>query len=227
MAATFVPLVAQTGEGASFVASWPPRPPLPPEPSASPGVSPEAVLAAAREQAEVILADARQQAAALAADQAERARQEQLAAFRQASESCLTALRRDWDLRLDELEVETVQLVTVILRRLLGDHFSAEPDSVIPVVREALQALSDNARVEVVVAPAHAAAVRQAQADLAALLSAEARLTVTVDDELGLGDCLVHGEQGSLDARLETRLELVAEALDKALAQRAAGDDCS
>lgn len=223
MCPAFAPLAVKSQETARFAPIWSGDTPAS---AVTDALEAEraAILAAAREEAATILQEAREQAAALVAE-AQTAHEKQLASFRQAAETLLAALRGDWRRHLEELERETVQLVGVILRRLLGDHFSADPDSIIPVVREALQRLSDSQRVQVVVAPVHEPAVRRAQGELAALLSAEAQLEVRVDEALGPGDCLVHGARGSLDARLETRLELVNEAIDTALSRRTASDD--
>lgn len=224
MCPTFAPLATWTRETAGFAPLWSGNTPCSTAADALEAER-EAILAAAREEAANLLQEAREQAAAMLAE-VRAAREHEQAAFRRAAESVLAALRQDWQRHLGQLERETVHLVSAILRRLLRDHFSADPDRIVPVVREALQRLSDSQRVQVVVAPAHEPAIRRAQEELAALLSAEAQLEVRVDEALTSGDCLVHGERGSLDARLETRLELVNEAIDSALSRRTASGEC-
>jgi len=213
--AGFAALFVARPRSADFGAGWPAR--LQGTPSATARPSPLEAAQQAGSRAEQVLAEARAEAERLVAERVqsvtEEVRGQETAAFRQASQEQLQELRTRWEERLDELEREAAVLVSDIARRILHDHFAADETAILPVVREALQRLADSARVRVVVAPGHEAALRRARHELAATLTEDARLEIVVDEMMVPGGCLVHGDNASVDARLDTRLE----ALDQAI----------
>jgi flagellar biosynthesis/type III secretory pathway protein FliH len=218
--AAFAALFVARPGSADFGAGWPPRQP-PGAPSAPPsGLRPPSPLEAAHgpgRDAEQVLAEARAEAERLVAERVQSAtaevRGQETAAFRQASQELLQELRTRWEERLGDLEREAAVLVTDIARRILHDHFAADEGAILPVVREALQRLADSARVRVVVAPSHEATVRRARHELAAALAEDARLEIVVDEMMVPGGCLAHGDNASVDARLDTRLEAFDQAI--------------
>lgn len=209
----FAALFASTTPPPLFTGQWP-APPPPPAPAAAPPEpqpSPADVLALARAEAEALLAAARTEAergAREAAEEAARqAREAQHAAFRVAGDDLLARLEAAWAARLDTLERDLALLATEVAEKVLGQSLAVAPEAVLTVARAALQRLESAARVQLVVAPADEPLVRQAQAELAGLLAEHSRLEVRVDPALSPGGCLAHGDQASVDARLETRLE--------------------
>lgn len=207
-----------TGQQAGFTSEANP----PAEPEAGSVVAPEPVsfnLEAARQEAAEIVAAARVEAATLIAEQTAQAIQEertiQRTQFAQVSQDLLTNLEKDWRRYQEIMERETAAVVVEIARQILQEHFEADPQAILPTVREAVRRLSDSSRVQVIIHPHHEAATRQAQEELLAFLRADSRLEITVSDEVEVGGCLVQGDHGSLDARLETRLT----ALDRVIGQ--------
>jgi flagellar assembly protein FliH len=110
----------------------------------------------------------------------------------------------------EEVERALVDLSTAIARRLLHDEIKAAPEHVLTLVSEALSGLPPQLRsVRLQVHPDDAALLRE-------------RLTpppdvkdfnIVPDAELHPGDCRVHTESALVDARLDRRVRVIAEAL--------------
>lgn len=188
--------------------------------------SAEGLLGQAREEAARLLAEAEVTARIRieegVAEAIDVARDQQLAAFTAASTTLLGDLRQQWEARLGQIEREAAALVVTIARRVLHEHFAADEAAILPLVREALRPLSDSQRVQVVIAPVHEAAVREAHRELAQVLRDEAQLEITVSESEAPFGCLAHGEQSSVDARLENRLDALQHVIEQTLISDAA-----
>lgn len=110
----------------------------------------------------------------------------------------------------DEVERALVDLSCAVARRLLGEELQAAPERVLALARQALAALpADLRELRLFLHPDDAALVR------GQLLPPPevAEFRVLDDPQLARGDCRVHSESACLDARLDTRLALLAGAL--------------
>ena len=211
---------------AAFPPPWrnasPTSPQISPAAEASSALPMPDVLLDARRQADALLAEARQQAATLIEAEQSRAteetRQAQLSVFEQASKELLRALQRDWYTALSRLEEEVTLLAVDIAEKVLRRRLESDPETILPLVQEAIQRLAGSAKVQVVVHPQQEQAVREAQEELASLLGADSRLEVLVREEVEPGGCLIYGDRGSVDARLSTQLQTIRTALRDVLA---------
>lgn len=107
----------------------------------------------------------------------------------------------------DEVERALVDLSCAVARRLLGDELRAAPERVLALAQQALAALpADLRELRLFLHPEDAALVR------GQLLPPPevAEFRVLDDPALARGDCRVHSESAYLDARLDTRLALLA-----------------
>lgn len=218
----FVPLLGNAPPMGFSAVRMPSVRPLADEPAPPPPPTPEQLLQAAREQAEKIVEAALGQTEERARQAEAEAREEQVLSFQAASAALLQDMREQVQETLQRLEREAAGLVGEIVRRVTAEHFQAQPEAIVPVVREALQAVGESARVQVIVAPQHEAPLRQAYHDLAGVLSSDSRLEITVDEEAHPFGCVVHGEHGSFDARLDTRLQAIEQMVHETVAQQAA-----
>lgn len=133
----------------------------------------------------------------LAAGQAEIARRvERL-------EGVLQALAQPLAERDDAVEQELLAIGTALARQLVRRELQAQPDEIVPVIREAIAALpAASGAIEVRLHPDDAELVREA-------LSVDpeaAAWSLIPDPELARGDCRVISGLSQVDARLETRL---------------------
>lgn len=215
--AAFRPLMERAPEPVVEEPAPEPEPEPQPDPEAEALARAEGMLDEARDQAAQIIAAAEQNAQLLVQQAVRQARAEQTAAFQQAAAELLEAI----DLRtgdyLQQLELQTASLVTGIVQRVLNLRFEDDPQTIVPVVRQALQELTESSRVQVVVAPEHGEAVRAAYAELAAVLPEQARLDLVITEKAAPLGCVAHGDHGSVDARLERRLQAIEEVVQDAI----------
>lgn len=99
-------------------------------------------------------------------------------------------------------------------RRIVGDHYEADPQETAAACAEAIRAASGQEIVSIRVNPALVTDVQTALVDVAAY--------VRPDEAIEVGGCVIDLRQGTLDATLETRLSLMEQALAEASGQEAA-----
>lgn len=109
---------------------------------------------------------------------------------------------------LDEsTEQELAQLAVVMARQVLAHELSVSPERVLSALRQATRALPSAAReLRVFLHPADLALLRQLDA-------AEAHWQLQGDPSLARGDCVLQSERSRLDARVQTRLASVIDAV--------------
>lgn len=146
--------------------------------------------AAAMEQARGALANA--------AAQAERIISE---AQRQAGEAFAAAER------------QVVELALAVAGKVLAREVAEDPAVILPIVKAALAKVEDQERITIRVHPGCYELVLAARPDLQASLTRANTVTVTADGALKEGDCIVETPFGTVDARIDTQLELVKAAL--------------
>jgi flagellar biosynthesis/type III secretory pathway protein FliH len=189
--------------------------------SLTPRQTAQEALAEAHRVAEEIIAQARQQAAVEAESEIARAveavRQEHVAAFAEASAGLLRELREQGEAHVAALSRDAAELVVDIARRVLHERFTEDEQAIVPVVRTALQAVADGDRVQVIIAPQHQAALQEAYRELAGVLKQDARLEIVVSDMAAPFGCVARAEGHSVDARLESRLEALQQAVAQTL----------
>ncbi len=109
-----------------------------------------------------------------------------------------------------QVEQQTAELVMIVVRRLFRRELKTDPGSVIGVVREALDALPVAARdVRVLLHPDDAEIVSNALKHA----EGERAWRVIEDPLLGRGGCRIETSTSRIDARVEARLEAIANAL--------------
>jgi flagellar assembly protein FliH len=115
--------------------------------------------------------------------------------------------------RLTELCAEDALAVgTAIARRILEAELRSSPAALDALVRSAVRKVGESRDVTVRLAPADAASIRAAGSRFAADLPA-ATVRVVDDPALGPGDVRVDADFGTVDGRLETRLDEARRAL--------------
>ena len=133
--------------------------------------------------------------------------QSALTALHAATEQ-LHAQRDCW---LDECQAETVRLGVAIAERLLQRTLTTHPESVIDLVRSALEWSVGADHLSVRLHPADAELVTSA----AASLQTEACATIefVADESLTRGDCVVETPNGQINARREVLAQRIADEL--------------
>ena len=129
----------------------------------------------------------------------------------QRMEQLLRALNTPFEQLDEQVENELATLAIALARQIIRREFKADPGEIVPVVREAINALPVAARhPQIYLHPEDAAFIRQTLS-----LSAGNDHWKLIDDPtLTRGDCRVTTENSRVDATVESRLRaIVAQAL--------------
>jgi flagellar assembly protein FliH len=126
-------------------------------------------------------------------------------------------LRRIGQQVAEQASADTLEMAILIARRIIEGELTAGPAAHHALIRSAIRRLGESRRIVVRLCPADAVALEQAgpASPLAGLTIA--RLEIRGDATLSPGDCIVEGEHGTVDGRLETRIEEVRRSLSRAL----------
>jgi len=199
--------------------------PAAPADGAAPPPDPEAELAPARAEAEAILEQARTEAGEIArraheegyARGLEEARAAMERELGEAREKACALLRAAEDLRRETLaamEGEIRALALEIAERFVVRQLSLEPGTVEAVVREAVRLVRDREQVIIFAHPEDAALLRERADEFRALLAPDAVFRIVADASLTRGGCLVDSGEGLVDARVESRWQVLREVLE-------------
>ena len=119
---------------------------------------------------------------------------------------------------LMQAEEDIVSIAMTAVERILPQHFIDVPQMVLPIVRDAILRVKDQKEVVVHVPPDSYDFVLMARDELRGLLTAgDTNLTITSDEAMKPGDCLVETPNGSVDARLQTQIEQLKKAVREVL----------
>ena len=111
---------------------------------------------------------------------------------------------------------EATQAALLVAAQLLGTTLQAEPDKIVSLLRPHLARMRRAQQLTLRLHPEDCAHLRNAPGLLAQLCEQpqlEARLELRADPSLARGDCVIESNLGELDARVQTRLALLAAAL--------------
>lgn len=129
------------------------------------------------------------------------------------------------DLRLqsqrlaEQTEADVVEMAVIIARRILELELKTGNEPLFSLVSSAIRRLGESRRITVRLCPTDAAAV-QAAGEASPLSGlAIAKVDVMSDGTLAPGDCIVDGEHGTVDGRLQSRLDEVHRIVTSALAE--------
>lgn len=114
---------------------------------------------------------------------------------------------------LAEAEREMVELALAVASKILAKEIAENPTVVLPIVRAAIDKVRDQEQVTVRVHPDDYELVLAARLELSSMLSRDNALSVVADGALKSGDCVLDTPYGTVDARIDTQLELVKSAL--------------
>jgi len=193
-------------------------------PEAAVAEAPIAVATAERRAAEII-AHAEARAAAIAADAAKQAEERALAELRDEvgetrrraaaeAEEIVAAARAQSQMALAAVEREAIVLALEIARKVVASELQVSPDVVLAVAGEAMGVLPNGVG---------SAALRVSPEDLQRVLTGRERLKgisgdlceleVIAHPQVTRGGCIVETPAGDVDARMETRLAQLEQAL--------------
>ena len=115
-------------------------------------------------------------------------------------------------------EDEIVAVVMMAIEKILPQHFLDVPQTVLPLVREAISHVRDQKEIKVHVDPDSYDLVLMARSEFQSMLTdGTAIIEVVSDEALKPGDCVIETPNGGVDARLSTQLDLMKTAVQSVL----------
>lgn len=114
-------------------------------------------------------------------------------------------------------EREIVEIALAIARTILVREVSENPMTVLPIVRAALDKIRDQDQINIRVHPEDYELVLQARRDLQMIVGKEQAIRITADQTVSAGGCVIDTAYGSVDAQIDTQLEVVRKALEELL----------
>lgn len=187
------------------------------------GPNPEAILDAARHEADVLLASARAEAEALRQEARDQGYQAGVEEGRRLAEetatrwASLAAELGEYKTALyDEARGAVVELVLALVNKILGPLAKGDRDAVVRVTAQALQVLSERETLKIRVNPDDLQGLLEAKPRLLQTFDGIKKLTVMEDPSVSRGGCLVETATAEIDARLDSQLQEIARVLRKA-----------
>jgi type III secretion system HrpE/YscL family protein len=128
----------------------------------------------------------------------------------------LVASQRARDAMASDYESELMRLSVKISEKIIGEELLTRPETILSIVREALHSIRHERSVTIQVNPQEVEEVRRQINRLQDVLGPGRQLQVVADSSVTRGGCLVESELGVIDARLETQLKCLEDALSRA-----------
>ena len=222
------PVSAEIIEGAAEEETIPENPAPSPEEIAAYVVQAEneaqSIIAQAREQAEQILDDAHSSAgqikdAAAAQGQDLGYQQGREQGFQEVSTLLTQATqivdhaRHEQKLIIENCEKDILELAISVATKIIHTEIAAHEEVVLAVVKDAIQKAKDQERVTIRVNPADFETVAAEKQTLQGILRRETGMEIRADIGVESGGCVIETDYGAIDARIDTQLEAVKNAL--------------
>jgi type III secretion protein L len=163
----------------------------------------------AQREAQRLVKEAQEQSAGIV----EAAHQEGYAAGLTEWNEILIRARRAYDDAVSQNEPQLVRLAVKIAEKVIGEELRIDPDTIVKIVREALRSARRDRSVLVEVNPEHEAALRSRIEFLRSSLGGEQEIRIVPNPAIPPGGCVVQSEIGIIDAKLETQLRCMEQAL--------------
>jgi flagellar assembly protein FliH len=167
------------------------------------------IVLRAKAEADEILARARAQVERLSAEARERGREQGLASLATAFAELETTRQQS----LARLEPDAVRIALVAAEQIVGEELGVRPDKVRAIVAPLIERLRRSSVLTLRLHPEDAPIVQQHLLQLLADSESNARVQIESDAAIARGGCMAVSDIGSLDARVESRLEVMAQRL--------------
>lgn len=139
-----------------------------------------------------------------------------------------TVLEQAYDMKrqiIQESEPFLVELSTAIAAKIIQQELSLNPQWIIGMTRSVLARKREKGAITLCVSPKQFAYIRDARDELLLALDSQAELQILPDSTVGDNGCVVRTDFGSVDARVETQLKEIKNALQSLSAQLPEGDE--
>ena len=132
------------------------------------------------------------------------------AQFADRTAAAVELLRSTADRLAAEARTDALEIGFLVARRILEMELSTSPEPLVNLVRGAVRRLGESRRIVIHLSPEDATTLSQVlqnQGNQAVSPLSAAQIEVVADGALKRGDCLVEGDQVTVDGRIDVRLE--------------------
>jgi flagellar assembly protein FliH len=132
------------------------------------------------------------------------------AQFAERTGAAVALLRSTADRLAAEARTDALEIGFLVARRILEMELSTSPEPLVNLVRGAVRRLGESRHIIIHLSPEDATTLTQAlqaQGNQAVSPVSVAQIDVVADGALKRGDCLVEGDQVTVDGRIDVRLE--------------------
>ena len=179
-------------------------------------ITPEMILAQARDQAEQKVREAHTEGMRRGVEAGRQQFEEAVAQAAAALEGSAEAMRGAREQFLASLEPQVVELALEIARRILQRDARTDRDLVTTTVRNALRHLADREQMLIRVNPADLEGLRAQKVRLLEDFEEVREIMVQADEAISPGGCIVESRLMQVDARIEAQLDTILEVLHQA-----------
>lgn len=179
-------------------------------------ITPEMILAQARDQAEQKVREAHTEGMRRGVEAGRQQFEEAVAQAAAALEGSAEAMRGAREQFLASLEPQVVELALEIARRILQRDARTDRDLVTTTVRNALRHLADREQMLIRVNPADLEGLRAQKVRLLEDFEDVREIMVQADEAISPGGCIVESRLMQVDARIEAQLDTILEVLHQA-----------
>lgn len=129
------------------------------------------------------------------------------------TEQMLAAREQEGKDMIIAAERQIVDMALAIARKILAYEIAENPMVVLPLVKTALEKVSDQEEVVIRVSVDDFDSVLMAKKDLQTMVGREHSLKIIVDSTIQSGSCIIDTSYGEVDARVDTQFETIKKAL--------------
>ncbi|HOZ47406.1 MAG TPA: FliH/SctL family protein [Candidatus Hydrogenedentes bacterium] len=177
------------------------------------GVSPERILAAAREEASCKVREAYEKGLRHGQEAGRKAFDESIGQCAEALQAAADAIKQAREGFLRSLEPQVVELALRVAQRILAREARTDRELVLTTVRRALEALVDRESVVIHIHPVDLKALREHRVALLDEFEGLATFEVRPDEAIEPGECRVDSASMHVDARFAAQCERMLDAL--------------
>jgi type III secretion protein L len=117
-------------------------------------------------------------------------------------------LKKSWEETLLQLSVRVAE-------KIIGEHLKMHPDTIVGIVRQALEGSRFGKHLSIRVSESDAPEVRRQVKRLKDSVAFASEIEIVASPNLASGGCVIESELGIVDARLETQLKCLEDALTR------------
>ena len=165
----------------------------------------ERILAEAQEEGQEIVARAEREATRIR----EKAREDGRVEARAEANALLVKARIERERLLGETEPQLVALARGVAEKIIGRELEVRDDTIVAIVRQAIQTVRQQREIIVRVNPQDLEALQKGKHEIIAVLARAKDVDLRGDPSISRGGCVVESELGTIDAELETQLDVI------------------